>query len=1035
MSEHGSTPRQSGIPRLAPISRLPLPTGTPSRSIRPSPSRERLQADRGLDVAKLRRPSEGNLFKKPPPRSSSPTKSRESSYSHVGGINQTPGGGSTGSGSIVEGETCDSSETSSDIYSVETPLNRKKPRPSLSDRTIETLSQIPPTPSPSRRKSSFFTNESPMRPPSRPASAMNDYSRPPSRQRQQEPFQARFSSSMRQPSVSRTPSVASTSRAPASQRSVSSFQETQRRSSGVNGRQSLGPEKLQNPKLKPPVKRGDVNGSIPAKIGANGGSKSLSAMSRYNRPRPSLSNAFVEPTPTEVKSSSKKDVLPVSKPRKPSSTFSSNLTSPASNGSKVSSETSTAEFNPPERSAPDPQPRKVSKSSSALRESIAKAKAARKSMRESGGGLIDPFDNVDIKDPFNQRPAEGSNSGLLKKRIQSARKSGHLNIAAMDLKEIPDEVMTMYDFDPNSSEDWYESVDLVKFIAADNELETLSDATFPDIDPNSDDLDEDSRGNQFGGLQVLDLHGNKLGSLPTGIRRLCRLNSLNLSNNRLKMEDIQIIKEVTSLTELKLANNSLEDMLMPEISCLTKLEVLDLRGNSLQSLPEGIADLRCLKVVNLAENQLASLPLEALKQLPVTELYAQKNNLRGTLIPGSVDRLESLQVLNVAGNALQKLSENDHLELPNLQQLSIDANRMKELPDMSSWKALLSLTADSNSIQALPETFLGLEKVKYVDLTGNDMSKIDERIGLMDSLTTFRVANNPLRERKFLTLDTHDLKRDLRNRCTPETPQIVEEEDSSVQTEFTLAPESPTGPNSWRVKAGGLLDCSSSELVDLNPADLEASRASSRDIRCMYLHHNRLRCVPVPALSLLTHTLTDLDLSKNPFDPSNPINIPITLPSLQNLNLSGNGLTSLESFQTNLTAPSLTFLDVSNNRLTGALPFIRYSYPSLITFVASDNQIQSLQFDAVQGLQVLDVSNNDIGHLPPKLGLLGGEGGSGKWPSLRRLEVAGNSFRVPRWQVVQKGTEALLEWLKNRIPTEELQAWEGGDEDVDSVLD
>lgn len=874
-----------------------------------------------------------------------------------------------------------------------------------------------------------------MRPPSRPASAMNDYSRPASRHR--ETPQARFSSSMRRPAAPRTPSVSSTTRVPASQRSVSSFQESQSRGSKANGRQSLGPDKSQNQKLKPPVKRGDTNGATPAKIGVNGGSKSLSAVSSRYKPRPSLSNAFAEPLPTEAKSSSQKGVLPISKTRKPSSTFSSNLTSPASTVSKVSSEASTVEFNPPERSAPEPQARKVSKSSSALRESIAKAKAERKKMRESstGSGFIDPFENVDIKDPFNQNPSEGTNLGLLKKRIQSARKSGNLNIAAMELKEIPDEVMTMYDFDPNSSEDWYESVDLVKFIAADNELETLSDAAFPDIDPTSDELDDDSRGNQFGGLQILDLHGNMLSSLPIGIKRLLRLNSLNLSNNRLKMENIQIISEITSLTELKLANNSLEDTLMPDISRLNKLEVLDLRGNSLKDLPEAIAELVCLRVVNIAENKLTSLPIEVLSRLPVTEIHAQKNNLKGSLIPESVDCFESLQVLNVAANALETLSINVHLELPNLQQLSIDANRMKTLPDMASWKALLSLTAEGNLIQTLPESFLSLETIKYVDLTGNDLSKIDDRIGLMESLTTFRIANNPLRERKFLTLDTSDLKRDLRNRCTPQTPQIVEEEDSSVQTEFTLAPESPTGPNSWRVKAGGVLDCSSADLVDLDPADLEASRASSRDIRCMYLHHNRLRCVPVPALSLLTHNLIDLDLSKNPFDSSNPINLPITLPCLQNLNLSGGGLTSLEPFQTNLIAPSLTFLDVSNNRLTGALPFVRYSYPSLITFVASDNQIQSLQFDAVQGLQVLDVSNNDINLLPPKLGLLGGgEGGGGKWPGLRRLEVAGNSFRVPRWQVVAKGTEALLEWLKNRIPTEELQAWEGGDED-ESVLD
>jgi len=73
-----------------------------------------------------------------------------------------------------------------------------------------------------------------------------------------------------------------------------------------------------------------------------------------------------------------------------------------------------------------------------------------------------------------------------------------------------------------------------------------------------------------------------------------------------------------------------------------------------------------------------------------------------------------------------------------------------------------------------------------------------------------------------------------------------------------------------------------------------------------------------------------------------------------------------------------------------------------------------LEFDSVRGLQVLDVSNNNIDSLPPKLGLLGTESHGSGGSALRRLEVAGNSFRVPRWEIVAKGTEAVLEWLKKK---------------------
>jgi len=139
----------------------------------------------------------------------------------------------------------------------------------------------------------------------------------------------------------------------------------------------------------------------------------------------------------------------------------------------------------------------------------------------------------------------------------------------------------------------------------------------------------------------------------------------------------------------------------------------------------------------------------------------------------------------------------------------------------------------------------------------------------------------------------------------------------------------------------------------------------------------------------------------------------------------------MEPILTNLSAPLLTFLDVSINRLTGNVPAARQMYPNLKTFIAADNQFDNLEFEAVQGLQVLDVGNNNINALPPKVGLLRAEGSSKNWgggSALRRFEVAGNTFRVPRWQTVAKGTDAVLEWLKDRISTDELRELESDEE-------
>jgi len=149
-------------------------------------------------------------------------------------------------------------------------------------------------------------------------------------------------------------------------------------------------------------------------------------------------------------------------------------------------------------------------------------------------GIVTSANNFDFNltpDPFNQTTRDEPNKGLLRKWVESARIDGRLNIAAMGLKEVPDEVMNMYDLTTvdNCNGEWYESVDLVRFIAADNEIEIISDNVFPDIDPNSDQPDsEEGKGNIFGGLETLDFHGNLLQSVPVGLKWLERLSVLNL---------------------------------------------------------------------------------------------------------------------------------------------------------------------------------------------------------------------------------------------------------------------------------------------------------------------------------------------------------------------------------------------------------------------------------------------------------------------------------------------------------------------------
>lgn len=62
------------------------------------------------------------------------------------------------------------------------------------------------------------------------------------------------------------------------------------------------------------------------------------------------------------------------------------------------------------------------------------------------------------------------------------------------------------------------------------------------------------------------------------------------------------------------------------------------------------------------------------------------------------------------------------------------------------------------------------------------------------------------------------------------------------------------------------------------------------------------------------------------------------------------------------------------------------------------------------GLEELDLRNNDISGLPPMMGMLGG--------TLHVLRLEGNPFRSIRRPVLERGTAAVLEYLRGRIPVQ-----------------
>jgi Leucine-rich repeat (LRR) protein len=228
-------------------------------------------------------------------------------------------------------------------------------------------------------------------------------------------------------------------------------------------------------------------------------------------------------------------------------------------------------------------------------------------------------------------------------------------------------------------------------------------------------------------------------------------------------DSLESISQIKSLKDLKMADCMLTGELSTSIASLVELEILEVQGNKLSSLPDEMNALVRLKTLNVSNNQLSALPMAELSTLPLVQILASKNSLSGALFSDAKASMDRLQDLDVSVNSLSSLCHGS-LSLPSLQILNIAFNRITSLPEMSTWTSVSTILAEDNKISDIPDGFTSIDTLRSVDFTGNDLKKLDPSIGVMKGLESFVVAANPIRERKFLTMGTTELKRDLRAR-------------------------------------------------------------------------------------------------------------------------------------------------------------------------------------------------------------------------------------------------------------------------------
>ncbi|RWS27931.1 chaoptin-like protein [Leptotrombidium deliense] len=551
-------------------------------------------------------------------------------------------------------------------------------------------------------------------------------------------------------------------------------------------------------------------------------------------------------------------------------------------------------------------------------------------------------------------------------------------------------------------------------LLSDNQLTVIQEQAFSDLQ-SLESLEIDGNGvtkiegRPFASsLSSLSLAHNLLDRVPIdALHNLNNIKWLQFRGNLIKQLPHQWSFPVSNIEILDLSHNLIASLSQSEFTSKVldsniTVEVLHLDFNFIESLENDTFASVSIQLLSLSNNKISRIDANAFKGPLESEMKTLdlNNNLLETY-PSALTRLMRITSLYLRGNGLHTIPHFAFESMKRLQALDLSSNRLRSVPwrafstlrhllkvnledneieaifgsDFKHWsETLISLSLSRNGIKSIEkDTFKHLKHLKELRLSYNNIihCSLETFIPLRHKLSTFEVsyAFNVSSEKvlqiiaffeniEWLECDHNALHTISRFALKPSLIHLDVEGNHLQRCDFLLSSDN----NTSKLR---------NVILSYNKCDVIKSKSfdSFRNLITVVLLANKLRTIESYAFSNLPQLQTVV-LTKNNIE-SIAKSAFFNCSALLNVYLQENKLKQL-NVQVFSAITSRLYINATHNEIVELVIHERRDTRNITeTFISSNNESISTAknessnaaFSPVN-IRVLDVSNNNISHLP-----------------------------------------------------------------------